>query len=84
VRAGGERNRPRIDLNAARKTARHLVEGWAVEASRRRKLAEEYREQVLALSAELRELQREAGMPEHECPICQKAEAGPETADVPL
>jgi hypothetical protein len=74
----------RVNLQAARITARHLVEGWAVEASRRRKLADEYREHVLALSAELRELQRDAGMPEHDCPICQKAEAGPETGDVPL
>jgi hypothetical protein len=45
---------------------------------------DEYREHVLALSAELREVQRDAGMPEHDCPICQKAEAGPETEDVPL
>ena len=75
---------PRVNLQAARNTARHVVEGWAVEASRRRKLADEYRQHVLALSAELRELQRDAGMPEHDCPICQKAEAGPEAGDVPL
>jgi hypothetical protein len=74
----------RPDLRAARNTARHLVEGWAVEAGRRQKLAEQYREHVLALSAELRELQRDADMPEHDCPICQQAEAGPEKGDVPL
>lgn len=79
-----EATRPRVNLQAARNTARHLVEGRAVEASLRRTLADEYREHVLALSAELRELQRDAGMPEHDCPICQKAEAGPDAADGPL
>ena len=76
--------RERIDLRAARNTARHLVEGWGVEATRRRKLAEEYRKHVLALSAELRELQRASGLPEHDCPTCQLAEAGADTKDVPL
>jgi len=74
----------RIDLRAARNTARHLVEGWALEAARRRKLAEEYRQHVLALREELARLQRDHGLPEHDCPTCAKAAAGPETGDVPL
>jgi hypothetical protein len=74
----------RIDLRAARNTARHLVEGWALEASRRRKLAEDYREHLVALRTELAGLQRANGLDEHDCPICTKAGAGPDTGDVPL
>ena len=79
-----DRDPGRTDLHGARNTARHVAESWALEATRRRKLAEEYREHVLALSAELREFQRDAGFPEHDCPTCQKAEAGPEQGDVPV
>jgi hypothetical protein len=74
----------RIDLRAARNTARHLVEGWALEAARRRKLAEEYRQHLLALRAELASLQRDHSLSEHDCPTCRKAAAGPDIGDVPL
>jgi len=60
------------------------VEGWALEAARRRKLAEEYREHVVALGGELRDLQRASARPEHHCPTCDKAALGPEKGDVPL
>jgi hypothetical protein len=76
--------RERVDLRGVRNTARHLIEGWALEAARRRKLAEEYREHVLTLAGEVRSLQGAAGLPEHDCPTCRKAYAGPETGDVPL
>jgi hypothetical protein len=80
----GPNGRERVDLRAARNTARHLVEGWAVEASRRRKLAEEYRQHLLGLRDELRMAQGQAGQVAHDCPICQKAAAGPDAGDVPL
>jgi hypothetical protein len=76
--------RGRIDVRAARNTARHLVEGWGLEAARRLELAEEYREHVLQLAGELRSLQRGAGTPEHDCPTCRKAAAGPEVGNIPL
>jgi hypothetical protein len=76
--------RPKIDLRAARNTARHVAESWALEASRRRKLAEEYRQHIVSLREELAGLQREQGLPEHDCPVCQQAGAGPDTGDVPV
>lgn len=84
VSVPADREPGRVDLRAARNTARHLVEGWALEAARRRKLAEEYRQHLLALRAELGSLQRAEGATAHDCAICQKAELGPEKGDVPL
>jgi hypothetical protein len=74
----------RIDIRTARNTARHVAESWALEAARRRKLAEEYRQHLVSLREELAGMQREQAMPEHDCPICQKAGAGPDTGDVPI
>jgi hypothetical protein len=65
--------RERVDLRAARNTARHLVEGWAVEAAKQRKVATAYRDHLVALGDELRALQRANGVPEHECETCRQA-----------
>jgi hypothetical protein len=61
-----------------------VAESWALDAARRRKLAEEYRQHLVSLREELAGMQREQGTPEHDCPICQKAGAVPDTRDVPV
>jgi hypothetical protein len=63
----------RPDWTAARNAARHIAESWGIEAAEQRRLAEEYRQHLLALRAELHSLQVSAGLPEHSCPVCDKA-----------
>lgn len=78
----------RPDYRAARRTARHLAEGWAIDAAEQRTLATEYREHLVAILSELRALQHAAGIAEHDCETCRKAsrmaagDGGPNTGDV--
>jgi hypothetical protein len=65
----------RPDWRAARKAARHVVEGWGLEATEQRRLATEYGEHLAWMVEELRALQRAAGVEEHACPTCQKVAA---------
>lgn len=65
----------RPDWTAARNVGRRVAEAGAIEAARQRRLAEEYREHLLWLRDELQGMQRAAGMLEHDCPICQQADA---------
>lgn len=64
----------RPDWRAARNTARHLVEGWGIEAAQQRRLATEYRDHLAWMVDELRSLQRAGGSEEHShsCPTCRK------------
>ena len=49
------------------------MEGWAIEAAQQRRLADEYRDHVVWLAAELRARQSAAGIVAHDCPICRNA-----------
>jgi hypothetical protein len=67
--------RDRPDWAALRRTARHTAESWALEAAQQRKLANEYRDHLASLAAELRGLQRQSGNEEHSCPTCDRVAA---------